>query len=57
MCFLLLFYCNKEKSIAERTGELKTKDETIAKLESTIEDKSQRIASLQDEIETIRVGL
>nr|CAD1825434.1 unnamed protein product [Ananas comosus var. bracteatus] len=43
-----------EKSIAERTGELKTKDETIAKLESTIQDKSQRIASLQDEIETIR---
>ncbi|KAF0898090.1 hypothetical protein E2562_001754 [Oryza meyeriana var. granulata] len=43
-----------ESGIAERSQELKVKDDSIAKLEKLIEEKSQKIASLQSDITSLQ---
>uniref|UniRef100_A0A0D9X9T6 Uncharacterized protein n=1 Tax=Leersia perrieri TaxID=77586 RepID=A0A0D9X9T6_9ORYZ len=43
-----------ESGIAERSQELKVKDDSIANLEKLIEEKSQKIASLQSEITSLQ---
>ena len=69
-CFLVIFGCNDpyriivgcnycfhatESGIAERSQELKNKDDGIAKLEKVIEERSKKIASLQAEIASLQV--